>query len=129
VKTLAKGVKMSEKVLAQKIDAYNFDMTSLYEIAINNPPFEFSHIKHGGKSIVFNSPYKLVVSIDDGAFWHTNDELGIVASGKTFDELFFSFFDAFVYAWKAYALEKDSMLAPSGLQVKQSLLAIAKEVN
>lgn len=83
---------------------------------------EYYYINVNGRNINFIKPVTFCIEQDNSGYYFNNEDLNIVASGKTLEEAEINMYKEFLIQWGLYAREDDSKLTPKAKRVKKNLL-------
>ena len=78
------------------------------------------------REIVLREPLTIFVDFVEGMWTMENEDLGIIASGDTYEDCLAEFQDEFFFIWKEYAQEDDERLSKDAKSLKTKLSAIVQ---
>ncbi len=89
---------------------------------------KFSIISSSGVTLKLAQPFivELHFDVKEQEIILEHPELHIIATGLTMEDAINSFEEDFVWLWKEYAMADDSELSTDAVQLKNTLLALAK---
>ena len=117
------------KVVIQPEQKSDEVMKPIFQVISQELKLPISLIEYDGMKIMFYKPYSFAVRIENEMLIHENRDLSIFVGESSLDELVESFFDAFCYQWRDLARSDNSKLGKCAIEVKERLLAMAKEVT
>jgi hypothetical protein len=95
---------------------------------ISEDTMTWQGISFEDRNFVFSDKLDVRVIHEEGGWAFESDELDMMGFGHSREEAELAFRHTFVACWDNYAKEDDAKLTPDAIELKQLLLALAKEV-